>query len=802
MEKENKSTNASLRQKAEEFLKNKKPIASALKSWLTEPEALRIVHELEVHQIELEMQNEELQLAMEQAEVAATKYSDLYDFAPSGYFTLAPNTEIIGLNLRGSQMLGKERAHLINRPFTFFIPDDTIAVFNLFFRKVFETKTTQVCEIKLTPNGNAPIFVHLTGIITENGQQCLITASDITENKLAEMHLKESELRFKNLFEHHNAVMLLIEPESGRIIDANHAAANFYGYSIPVLKKMSISEINTLSADEVKTELLKAFHEKRNYFIFPHRKANGEDCIVEVHSSPVSFKGERILFSIIHDITERIKAEKALAVSEHSYREIFDASNDALFVQDIETGSLLDANQTALKMYGYSNKQELLKCTIEDLSAAEKGYNQAKIIESNQKAIESGLNSFEWLARKKNGDEFWAQVSLHKTQIGGQDRILASVHDITDRKSAEEALIASENHSRALINALPDMMFMLDSDGVYLDYKAAKGELYYQPETIIGKRNRDITPPEFADMVDEKIKLTLETGQIQVFEYQLPVPSNEMASFEARMVPGGPNKVIAIVRDVTDQKRKEAEILQINQQLKESNSQKDKFFSIIAHDLKSPFNSIMGFSELLVEQTREKNYDGIEKFAGIILQSSNRAMDLLMNLLEWSRSQTGRMEFNPEYFEMVDFIKDTLQIFHEIVIQKSIIINMELPRNVPVFADKPMISTIFRNLISNAIKFTKPGGLIIISATEKPDELTVKVRDNGVGISKDRIEKLFRIDESYSTPGTNNEKGTGLGLILCKEFIEKHNGKIWVESEERKGSTFYFALPQNHSGSL
>jgi signal transduction histidine kinase len=236
-------------------------------------------------------------------------------------------------------------------------------------------------------------------------------------------------------------------------------------------------------------------------------------------------------------------------------------------------------------------------------------------------------------------------------------------------------------------------------------------------------------------------------------------------------------------------------INQQNTELALANAQKDKFFSIIAHDLKSPFNSIMGFSELLVEQITEKDYDGIEKYAGIILQSSQRAVDLLMNLMAWSLSQTGRMEFNPEFVEMVELITETELLFDEIARQKSITIKKNLPRHAPAFADKEMINTVLRNLLSNAIKFTKPGGEIVISLTEKSNEITVSVKDSGVGISADRINKLFRIDESYSTPGTNNEKGTGLGVILCKEFIEKHGGKIWVESGEETGSTFSFSLP-------
>jgi signal transduction histidine kinase len=253
----------------------------------------------------------------------------------------------------------------------------------------------------------------------------------------------------------------------------------------------------------------------------------------------------------------------------------------------------------------------------------------------------------------------------------------------------------------------------------------------------------------------------------------------------------------SFLRDITERKRAEEILIESEIRLRELNATKDKFFSIIAHDLKSPFNSIIGFSNLLIEQIQEKDYDGIAEYATIIRNSSQGAMDLLQNLLEWSRSQTGRMEFNPEYVEIVSMIDETIHILVDAAKQKSIILSRELPRKAIAFADKDMISTVLRNLISNAIKFTNPGGAIIISAEQKQNELIIGVTDNGVGIKKDVLDKLFRVEESFSTIGTKNEKGTGLGLILCKEFITKHGGEIWVESKVGKGSMFCFTIPKS-----
>jgi len=253
--------------------------------------------------------------------------------------------------------------------------------------------------------------------------------------------------------------------------------------------------------------------------------------------------------------------------------------------------------------------------------------------------------------------------------------------------------------------------------------------------------------------------------------------------------------IISSINDISKRKKAEEALYESEARLKELNATKDKFFSIIAHDLKNPFNAIIGFSNLLTEQIQKKDQDGIEEYVSIIRNSSQRAMDLLTNLLEWSRSQTGRMEFNPEYIELVALINHVTELTDAAAGQKSIAIKKELPHNINVFADKAMLSTILRNLISNAIKFTNSGGFIVISARQNQNDITVTISDSGVGIAADGIKKLFRIDESFSTIGTQNETGTGLGLLICKEFVQKHGGKIRAESKPGKGSIFSFTIP-------
>ncbi len=261
-----------------------------------------------------------------------------------------------------------------------------------------------------------------------------------------------------------------------------------------------------------------------------------------------------------------------------------------------------------------------------------------------------------------------------------------------------------------------------------------------------------------------------------------------------RALPNGDVVWTGVFFDITKRKKEQQEIQEKNRELQLVNAEKDKFFSIIAHDLKSPFNAIVGFTKILIDEIKLENTDGIEKYAEIVLDSSNTALDLLTNLMDWARSQTGRLVYKQEKFDLRELIKETVHVYSNIAEGKEIEITIEIDSNLPVCADKSMISTVLRNLISNAIKFTHPHGKIVIRAEQLAHHHKVIVSDSGVGIPSNAIDKLFRIDEKYSTAGTQDEQGTGLGLILCKDFVEKHDGQIWAESAVGLGSNFIFTL--------
>jgi len=236
-------------------------------------------------------------------------------------------------------------------------------------------------------------------------------------------------------------------------------------------------------------------------------------------------------------------------------------------------------------------------------------------------------------------------------------------------------------------------------------------------------------------------------------------------------------------------------IVSKNQELKELNLTKDKFFSIIGHDLGNQFNIILGFLEVLVSDFKKLEANKVEYHLTNIFNSSKHAYDLLENLLTWARMQTNLIEYNPQAFDVYSKIIKTIELFEGASSKKNIKIEVIINKEIIIYADINMFYTVFRNLIANAIKFTHENGTILISAKKKEDFCEVSIKDNGVGISAEEIRKIFRIDSKHKTLGTKGEKGTGLGLILCKEFIEKQHGKIWVESEVGKGSQFSFTLP-------
>lgn len=241
--------------------------------------------------------------------------------------------------------------------------------------------------------------------------------------------------------------------------------------------------------------------------------------------------------------------------------------------------------------------------------------------------------------------------------------------------------------------------------------------------------------------------------------------------------------------------QKSDEISKQNEKLQNLNATKDKLFSIIGHDLRNPFNNIIGMSEVLVNYSENFDKEKIIESVNSILRSANNAFKLLSNLLEWAMSQTGKIDYKPKDIPIKELVLNSIEILSGNSQSKEINVEFTSKENIYVFADKNMINTVLGNLITNAVKYTPRGGNITITTVKNDDFAEISVSDNGIGISPDKFESLFKISETKSTLGTEKEKGTGLGLMLCKDFIERNNGQIGAKSNPENGATFWFTIP-------
>lgn len=256
-----------------------------------------------------------------------------------------------------------------------------------------------------------------------------------------------------------------------------------------------------------------------------------------------------------------------------------------------------------------------------------------------------------------------------------------------------------------------------------------------------------------------------------------------------------PVLITGLVININERKKAEFIINQQNNELTKLNADKDMFISILGHDLRSPFSSLVTLSNFLTENINKLDMDRVKKSIININRSALNTYNLLEEILIWGKSQSGKITFNPQQLNMLTIFSDTITVLSSNAKEKNITVTCSAPAHLNAFADIDMLKTILRNLLANSIKFTNNGGTINVSALQTDSITTITVSDSGVGIKPDNLEKLFKINNAFTTTGTAKETGTGLGLLLCKEFVEKHGGKISVESEAGKGSSFTFTLP-------
>ena len=350
-----------------------------------------------------------------------------------------------------------------------------------------------------------------------------------------------------------------------------------------------------------------------------------------------------------------------------------------------------------------------------------------------------------------------------------------------------------EYYYNSILNNIGDPVFVKDDQSRLLMVNDAFCEIFnLQRDQIIGKTLSEDVSPEERDSFLKIDKQVLENGIENINEESLTVRGGEtriITTKKTRFLDADNKKyLVGVIHDITERKKTE-------NSLKELIATRDKLFSIIAHDLRSPFNSIIGFSELLKENSNDILLEDSEQYIKIINSAAKNTLILLDNLLNWAKSQTGQLSFNPEKILFSEVAQEIITLSKSIAKSKNIALECSCTDNLEIFVDVNMLNTVLRNLISNAIKFTNVGGHVKVNAALKQDHVEITISDNGIGIPKEKCNELFSIASNTTTPGTADENGSGLGLVLCKEFIQKNNGDIWVESEENKGSNFIFTLP-------
>jgi PAS domain S-box-containing protein len=462
-----------------------------------------------------------------------------------------------------------------------------------------------------------------------------------------------------------------------------------------------------------------------------------------------------------------------------------------------------DENLKAL--YGF--KEDELSDNSDDWSNLVYEEDRAEMDRKFQNFLTRNDNEFllEHRIYKKNGSIGWVidRGVLFQPNNEKPLRLIGTTTDITEFKEAELALIKSEERFRNTFENAGIGMAILAPDGRFTKVNNSFCEMIaYKAPELLQMYLREITHPADLEktmhMKEKLLKNKSEGSRNLEIRYTHKSDETIWTSTTLSLVRDFEEKplyFISQVQDITIRKKAEEQLERYADELNSLNKSKDKFFSIISHDLRSPFNALLGITEYMAEYYKDMNPDEVKDSVNNIYRSSTKLYNLILNLLEWSRLHTGRMEVEKTSLNLNEAGNEALNLLNENATAKKIDLINKINKDIYVTADKYMIDTVLRNLISNSIKFTKPGGHIILSAVQVGNMVEISVEDNGIGISEENQKKIFRIDAQYHREGTANEKGTGLGLILCKEFVEKNNGTIRIESRENEGSKFIFTIP-------
>ena len=725
------------------------------------------------------------------------KTNEILNAITDSSFLIDKNWIITQINSKALEFFGMKREDIVDRLYWDVFPVTIGTFIEDNFRKAVSQNITFSFEMHSMVK-EAWTEMHLY----PSNEGLTVHFRDISERKRIEDALNDSEEKYRNIVETAGEGIIIASPE-GKFQFVNNKFADMLGYSPEeILGRFS----NEFIYDEPEKAKVK---ESRNHLRkgeliqreMKFRRKNGSQLWTLFNATPIiDAQNNHIGNLAMHtDITERKKIEEAISKSEKNYKDLVTRARTIIIKVDTE-GCFTYFNEFAQSFFGYNEEEIIGKAAIDTIVP--------KIESTGRDLNEMAENLYEDPDKfavnineniKKNGEKVW--VEWHNRSLfddnGRRTGHLAIGIDITERKKAEQELRASEAKFRSISDTIPAFVYLTRaSDGIIILANPACVQTFGFVE---GKK----APELYVDFDDRTIinAAMQEQGSLDNYEFRVKRSDGSpiWLLISIRTIDfGGEQAFLGTAVEITDRKNAEINLIEREAQLMELNKTKDKFFNIVAHDLKNPFTSILGSSELLFENINEMNPENIKKLALILNESAKSGYLLLLNLLEWSRSQTGMLKILSEKINLKGTVDANIKNLELTAHNKGITIINEAEDNLHIISDINIINTILRNLLSNAIKFTHRSGKVVVRFIPKHDTVSILVTDNGVGIPQEKIGTLFNLNSAKSLPGTENEIGTGLGLKLSKELIEKLGGTISVESEFGKGSTFFCTIPRNN----